>query len=423
MTFPLRELASENQLELHRRFDSLRGAPPDAALLDLESAVRTAGVVSVNVTPGALQQILESRRLMNAFERAQERAAETGRSVDELLREQLKDEYARRIDFEERFAGSRRSYYGALNTGGLGVQGRGWFCIITERRLNAAQTDLVFLSHDSLRDGTPFRDSNLGLMLSNLGRREEAIRATEETVGIYRRLTQLQPDSYRPNLARSLNNLGLMLSNLGYWKEALETMEEALEIYRQLAQSQGDAFEPDRAGSLDNLGRILTNVGRTEEALRVTEEAAGVYRQLAQIRPDAFEPDLATSLNNLALRYSNVGRLEEALRVVDEAIDIRRRLAQLRPEALEPDLAKSLGAKASIVLSEDAHASARSFREGLEILLPHLERLPTAFADLARDLAENYLAACEMGGLDPTEHVSARIVSFLQGASQGSGEA
>jgi hypothetical protein len=46
----------------------------------------------------------------------------------------------------------------------------------------------------------------LGIRLSNLGRREEALAATQEAVDIYRRLAQARPDAFLPDLATSLNN-------------------------------------------------------------------------------------------------------------------------------------------------------------------------------------------------------------------------
>src|SRR6201993_2792457 len=48
----------------------------------------------------------------------------------------------------------------------------------------------------------------LGNRLSNLGRREEALAASQEAVDIYRRLAQTRPDAFLPDLASSLNNSG-----------------------------------------------------------------------------------------------------------------------------------------------------------------------------------------------------------------------
>jgi tetratricopeptide (TPR) repeat protein len=183
---------------------------------------------------------------------------------------------------------------------------------------------------------------NLGKMLSELGRREEAREAAEEAVAVHRRLAQLWPDAFEPDLASSLNNLGTMLSELGRREDALKAAAEAVAIRRRLAQSRPDEFEPDLASSLNNLGNRLSELGRREEALKVAEEAVAVHRRLAQTRPDAYEPGLASSLNNLGNRLSEFGRWEEALAAAEEAVAICRRLASSRPDAFEPELATSL---------------------------------------------------------------------------------
>jgi tetratricopeptide (TPR) repeat protein len=89
-----------------------------------------------------------------------------------------------------------------------------------------------------------------------------------------------------------------MLSNLGRREEALAASQEAVDIRRRLAQTRPDAFLPDLAMSLNNSGAMLSNLGRREEALAASQEAVDIYRRLAQTRPDAFLPDLAMSLNN-----------------------------------------------------------------------------------------------------------------------------
>jgi tetratricopeptide (TPR) repeat protein len=184
--------------------------------------------------------------------------------------------------------------------------------------------------------------NNLGLRLSDLGRREDALQATNEAVGLYRKMAARRTDAFLPDLAMSLNNLGNRLSDLGRREEALQATVEAVRLYRQLAVQHPDAFLPDLAGSLSNLGAALSDLGRREEALKATEEAVGLYRQLAGHQPDAFLPDLAASLNNLGTMQRGLGRREEALQATEEAVSIRRQLAAQRPDAFLTDLASSL---------------------------------------------------------------------------------
>jgi len=194
---------------------------------------------------------------------------------------------------------------------------------------------------------------NLGVALGALGRREEALTATEEAVGIYRQLAQENPQAFLPYLAMSLNNLGNRLSALGRREEALTATQEAVDIRRRLAEQNPQAFLPDLAMSLNNLGRMLSALGRREEALTATQEAVGICRRLAQENPQAFLPDLAGSLNNLGRDLSALGRREEALTAYEEAV---------------------------------------------RTLLPFFRVLPAAFADWMQVMLGNYLQACEEAG-------------------------
>jgi tetratricopeptide (TPR) repeat protein len=204
------------------------------------------------------------------------------------------------------------------------------------RRRLAAQHPDAFLPYlaASLND--------LGAMLSEMGRRAEALQATQEAVEIRRRLAAQHPDAFLPYLAASLNDLGAMLSEIGRRAEALQAAQEAVDLYRRLAKQYPDAFLPYLAASLNNLGLDLSEMGRREEALQAAQEAVDLYRRLAAQHPDAFLPYLAMSLNNLGKALSEMGRREEALQAAQEAVDLYRRLAAQRPDAFLPYLAGSL---------------------------------------------------------------------------------
>jgi nephrocystin-3 len=65
-----------------------------------------------------------------------------------------------------------------------------------------------------------------------LKRRREHIR---EALEIYRRLADKEPQVYEPYVAMTLNNLGNVLDNLRRFEEAEGAYREALGIYRRLA--------------------------------------------------------------------------------------------------------------------------------------------------------------------------------------------
>ncbi len=74
-------------------------------------------------------------------------------------------------------------------------------------------------------------------------------------------LAAARPDAFIPDLAMSLNNLANMLSDLGRREEALKAAEEAVGLYRPLADARPDIFIPDLAGSLNTLANTLERSG------------------------------------------------------------------------------------------------------------------------------------------------------------------
>ena len=167
---------------------------------------------------------------------------------------------------------------------------------------------------------------NFALPIQNVSWMEFSLRVAERYVRLARNRTSSVDalDSPSTQLAAALNTLGNRLSNLGRREEALAASQEAVDNYRRLAADRPDAFLPDLASSLNNAGAMLSNLGRREEGLAASQEAVDIRRRLAADRPDAFLPDLAASLSNLGGDLSNRGRREEALAASEEAVKIRR---------------------------------------------------------------------------------------------------
>ena len=189
--------------------------------------------------------------------------------------------------------------------------------------------------------------NSYAVLLSDLGKREDALAANDEAVTIYRQLARSQPDAFLPDLAMSLNNQSGGLSGVGRRKDALAAIEEAITIYRQLARSQPDAFLPGLANSLNNQSRCLSELGWHEDALAAIEQAITIRRELARSEPDAFLPGLAYSLNNQSRCLSELGWHEDALAAIEEALTIHRELARSRPDAFLPELAMSLNSQSN----------------------------------------------------------------------------
>jgi tetratricopeptide (TPR) repeat protein len=110
-------------------------------------------------------------------------------------------------------------------------------------------------------------------MLSDMGRREDALTAAEEAVEHYRALAEARPDAFIPDLAMSLNNLANRLSALGRREDALTAAEEAVEHYRALAEARPDAFGAEFARCLWVFGDLQGGAGKPDLAVGTLAEA------------------------------------------------------------------------------------------------------------------------------------------------------
>lgn len=95
---------------------------------------------------------------------------------------------------------------------------------------------------------------------------------------------------------------------------------ESLTIWRRLMQENPDAFAPDVAGTLNNLAILHADTQCQAQAEEEYAEALAIYRRLTQKDPNAFEPVVATNLNNIALLHSNARCYSQAEAEYEEAL-------------------------------------------------------------------------------------------------------
>nr|CBH36972.1 hypothetical protein BSM_04490 [uncultured archaeon] len=162
--------------------------------------------------------------------------------------------------------------------------------------------------------------NNLGILLNNMGRKEDAEKEWREAI-------RINSDS-----AEAHNNLGNSLYDLGRKEDAVEEYREAIRI------------KPHFAEAHYNLGNLLNNMGRKEDAV---EE----YREAIRIKPDYAEAH-----NNLGVLLNNVGRKEDAAEEYREAIRINHDFAEAHINL--GNLLKDMGRK------EDAE---KEYREAIRI--------------------------------------------------------
>jgi len=201
-------------------------------------------------------------------------------------------------------------------------------------------TDLETLWHDTLAKNPDcwIAHNNLGLLLENQGRIEEAM-------DHYHQALQIDP-----NNSEALNNLGIALADKGRFDEAIENYRQAIQINPnsfQALDNLGNAYlrqgrfdeaiknyykalqlNPYFFKALDNLGNALAAKGQSDEAIES-------YRKALRINPN-----FAEALNNLGNVLADKGRF-------DEAIESYRQALQIEPNffAAQYNLGDALAAK------------------------------------------------------------------------------
>ncbi|MFC9325043.1 tetratricopeptide repeat protein [Kitasatospora sp. NPDC057015] len=221
------------------------------------------------------------------------------------------------------------------------------------------------------------------------GDREGALEAGEQALEVYRRLSADRPDAFEGMLAVALSAQGVRLSEAGRHEEALVATEEAVALCRRrAAQDSAAAVRPELALALGGLVGLLEAAGRTEDVLPVAEEAVETSRRVAEADPVGSEHLLALALNNLArCLVPHSERWPEGRAAVDEAVEVFRRVATRDPGTFEQYLALPLAA--ALWLAAEYHKEEQDLTGALELLSESeqryevlVRRLPGAFEAL-----------------------------------------
>jgi tetratricopeptide (TPR) repeat protein len=203
----------------------------------------------------------------------------------------------------------------------------------------------------------------------------------------------------------SLRHLGIILSELGRHEEALAANLEALEIQRVLPMQAPLDLSQGLASDLVNAAGRLREQGRVDEALSLMKQAIEIRKELAAEQPETFLPALASAHHNYGIVLANAGRLEEALAATEEGVRLQRQLARDRPEVFAPLLARM----------EELFEAAEA---GLRLLLPHLAPHWDALNGEAASLLGYYLDSSAATGR-PRDPEIARGISEARASSDG----
>ena len=101
------------------------------------------------------------------------------------------------------------------------------------------------------------------------------------------RLLAASDPAAEPELTVALNNLSNRLAEVGRREEALAAIEESVAVYRRLAAVNPAAWEPDLARALSNLSNRLMELGRETDASTAAVESADLQHRLEVGPPDS----------------------------------------------------------------------------------------------------------------------------------------
>ena len=134
--------------------------------------------------------------------------------------------------------------------------------------------------------------NNLGLVLANTGRSEEAIEHYQQALRL------------DPHESKAHYNLGLVLVKMGRTQEAIEHYQQALQL------------QPDYAAARNNLGAALLDPSHMQEAI-------DQFQQVLRLKPDYAE-----AYNNLGVALLGTGRIQEAIDQFQQALRLKPTFAE-----------------------------------------------------------------------------------------------
>ena len=222
--------------------------------------------------------------------------------------------------------------------------------------------------------------NNLAILHADTQCQAQAEEEYAEALAIYRRLTQKDPNAFEPVVATNLNNIALLHSNARCYSQAEAEYEEALAIYRRLKQQRPDAFEAATARILNNLANLHHATRRYAQAEAGYEEGLAICRRWVRKNPDVFEPSMVMMLNNLALLHGNTQRYAQAEKEYEEALAICRQSAQKSSDGFSSDVAMTLFNQALLYQNTQRHSQAeKAYGEALSIYRRLAQKNPDSF--------------------------------------------
>jgi tetratricopeptide (TPR) repeat protein len=210
----------------------------------------------------------------------------------------------------------------------------------------------------------------------------------------YEKLVELQPDNLddKEQRGKAFGQLGILLEQVGSRQDAIGALGQAAGEFRALADARpSDAIYRELLGEVQiNLSSAFIALGRFEEAQAPCDEAVRVYAELDRVHPEspAYQKGLAVALDNQGIILMSIGRPGAAEEAYTRVLELRQKLLDGAPldQRLRLELAGAHTNRGELFrMSGRLDRTEADFREALKIW-------QAIGADRSSDEVQMYLA-------------------------------
>ncbi len=217
---------------------------------------------------------------------------------------------------------------------------------------------------------------NIGDVLRETGRSDEALGAYTKSLGLLRTLSRDDPsaEGIANDLVRTLNALSRLQRERGDLPSALASAEEAVSVSSRFTSRPGASEEMVRSAldALTNKTLTLLGQGRPDDALSNQQGVLALAEEASRADPRSqkLQLDLASANSNLALILQRKGDPAGALAAHSSALAVRERVAAADPDQTANlfSMARTLMAMAQLQARTDPAAAPNTVDRALAIL-------------------------------------------------------
>jgi serine/threonine-protein kinase len=160
--------------------------------------------------------------------------------------------------------------------------------------------------------------SQLGNLISQIGRKYDSLVAFEKSITIFDNLTKTQPDNlnYQFGLIRALQRSGDLHQIMGESTIAEPYTQRAYGLIQNIVRKNSDdlIYINEQADIEDDLGVIYRATGRSDKARELFQKSVDMRERIVRIDPknEGYKIDLARSYRTLGIAQQDVGKNEDA---------------------------------------------------------------------------------------------------------------